>query len=72
MKANKAKIILVVVLDIVFFAAILLSFALLTGDQATRFFQRTIHAWLGPTLICIGMLLLGMLSVLTVGILWEV
>ena len=27
MKANKAKIILVVVLDIVFFAAILLSFA---------------------------------------------
>lgn len=43
-------------------AMILLSFTLFTGDQLTRFFQTTIHAWLGPILILIGMLLGGMLS----------
>lgn len=44
-------------------AVLLLLFTLFTGDQLTRFFQTTIHAWLGPILILVGMLLLGMFSV---------
>jgi len=44
-------------------AILLLVFALCTDDQLTRFFQRTIHDWLGPILIIIGMFLLGMISV---------
>ncbi len=44
-------------------AVLLLLFSMFTGDQLTRFFQTAIHAWLGPILILIGMLLLGMLSI---------
>ncbi len=44
-------------------AVLLLLFTMFTSDQLTRFFQTTIHAWLGPILILIGMLLLGMLSI---------
>ncbi len=44
-------------------SVLLLLFTMFTGDQLTRFFQTTIHAWLGPILMIIGMLLLEMFSV---------
>ncbi len=43
-------------------AIFLLAFTVVTGDQLTRFFQSSIHAWLGPILILIGMAFLGMFS----------
>ncbi len=43
-------------------AILILRFAMCAGEQLTRFFQTAIHAWLGPILILVGMLLLGMIS----------